>query len=90
MPVLYAVRQHVGTGAGLAGFGALGSSARVHRFAWFLFGAGFLRNIALYQKFLVTLRTGTAAEENRLRHDPDYQRGAAVRAGDVHFPDTEA
>ncbi len=58
MPVLYAVRQHVGTGAGLAGFGALVSSARVHRFAGFLFAAGFLRNVVLDQKFVVTLRAG--------------------------------
>ena len=71
---------------GLAGFGALVSSARVHRFAWFLCGAEFLRNIVLNQKFLATLRACTAAEENGIHHCPDYQRRVTVRAADVLFP----
>ena len=58
----------------------------MNRFARFLFGDGFLRNIIFNHKLLVTLRAGAAAEENRIHHCPDYQRRMAVRTAEVQFP----
>jgi len=34
----------------------------------------------------VSLRAAASAQENRIHHGPDYQRGAAVGTSDVHFP----
>ena len=61
------------------------SSARLHRFAGFLFGAELLRNIVLYYKLLVTLRASTTAEENFVHHRPDRQFAAAMWALDALF-----
>ena len=75
---------------GLARFGALLSSAGVHRFARFLFGAEFLRNVVLYQKFLVTLRAGTAADEPQARVvPPRFRRLGEKNMRTVHAEPTE-